>query len=98
MLIKLAWKSTLNRKARVALTLVTIAISVMLLLSVERVSQDAKSSFANTISGTDLIVGARTGDIQLLLSSVFRIGHANNAVHWQSYEYIKAHRGVAWSI
>ncbi|WP_017218408.1 ABC transporter permease [Pseudoalteromonas sp. NJ631] len=98
MLIKLAWKSTLNRKASVALTLVTIAISVMLLLSVERVRQDAKSSFANTISGTDLIVGARTGDIQLLLSSVFRIGHANNAVQWQSYEYIKAQRGVAWSI
>ena len=98
MLLNLAYKSTLNRKASVLLTLATIAISVMLLLSVERVRQDAKSSFANTISGTDLIVGARTGDIQLLLSSVFRIGHANNAVQWQSYEYIKSQRGVAWSI
>ena len=88
----------LNRRASVLLTLLTIAISVMLLLSIERVRVDAKSSFSNTISGTDLIVGARTGDIQLLLSSVFRIGHTNNGVSWQSYQYITKQRGVKWSI
>ena len=97
-LAKLAYKSLLNRRTSVLLTLFTIAISVMLLLSVERIRIDAKSSFSNTISGTDLIVGARTGDIQLLLSSVFRIGHTNNNVSWQSYEYITSQRGVKWSI
>ncbi|KAA1152274.1 ABC transporter permease [Pseudoalteromonas fuliginea] len=97
-LAKLAYKSLLNRRASVFLTLFTIAISVMLLLSIERVRVDAKSSFSNTISGTDLIVGARTGDIQLLLASVFRIGHTNNGVSWQSYEYITNQRGVKWSI
>ena len=97
-LTKLAYKSLLNRRASVLLTLFTIAISVMLLLSIERIRVDAKTSFSNTISGTDLIVGARTGDIQLLLSSVFRIGHANNGVSWQSYQYITAQRGVKWSI
>ena len=97
-LFKLAYKSLLNRRASVLLTLLTIAISVMLLLSIERVRVDAKSSFSNTISGTDLIVGARTCDIQLLLSSVFRIGHTNNGVSWQSYQYITKQRGVKWSI
>ena len=97
-LFKLAYKSLLNRRASVLLTLLTIAISVMLLLSIERVRVDAKSSFSNTISGTDLIVGARTGDIQLLLSSVFRIGHTNIGVSWQSYQYITKQRGVKWSI
>ena len=97
-LTKLALKSLLNRRASVVLTLFTIAVSVMLLLSIERVRVDAKSSFSNTISGTDLIVGARTGDIQLLLSSVFRIGHTNNGVSWQSYKYITSQRGVKWSI
>lgn len=97
-LFKLAYKSLLNRRASVLLTLLTIAISVMLLLSIERVRVDAKSSFSNTISGTDLIVGARTGDIQLLLSSVFRIGHTNNGVSWQSYQYITKQHGVKWSI
>ena len=98
LLIKLATKSLLNRKASALLTLFTIAISVMLLMSIERVRVDAKSSFSNTISGTDLIVGARTGDIQLLLSSVFRIGHANNGVSWKSYQYISGQRGVKWAI
>ncbi|MEZ7279488.1 ABC transporter permease [Pseudoalteromonas sp. 68 DY56-GL68] len=98
LLLKLAAKSLFNRKASALLTLFTIAISVMLLMSIERVRIDAKSSFSNTISGTDLIVGARTGDIQLLLSSVFRIGHANNGVSWQSYQYIAKQRGVSWSI
>ncbi|QPB81897.1 FtsX-like permease family protein [Pseudoalteromonas rubra] len=97
-LISLASKSMLNRKASVLLTLFTIAISVMLLLTIERVRQEAKSSFSNTVSGTDLIVGARSGDIQLLLSSVFRIGHANNSVSWDSYQDIKAQRGVSWTI
>ena len=97
-LAKLAYKSLLNRRASVFLTLFTIAISVMLLLSIERVRVDAKSSFSNTISGTDLIVGARTGDIQLLLASVFRIGHTNNGVSWQSYQYITNQRGVKWHI
>jgi len=59
-LTKLAYKSLLNRRASVLLTLFTIAISVMLLLSIERIRVDAKTSFSNTISGTDLIVGART--------------------------------------
>ncbi|MCQ8881187.1 ABC transporter permease [Pseudoalteromonas shioyasakiensis] len=98
LLVKLAVKSLLNRKASALLTLFTIAISVMLLMSIERVRVDAKSSFSNTISGTDLIVGARTGDIQLLLSSVFRIGHANNGVSWKSYQYITEQRGVKWAI
>ena len=98
LLVKLATKSLLNRKASALLTLFTIAISVMLLMSIERVRVDAKSSFSNTISGTDLIVGARTGDIQLLLSSVFRIGHANNGVSWKSYQYISEQRGVKWAI
>ncbi|AZZ96945.1 ABC transporter permease [Pseudoalteromonas sp. R3] len=97
-LITLATKSMLNRKASVLLTLLTIAISVMLLLTIERVRQEAKSSFSNTVSGTDLIVGARSGDIQLLLSSVFRIGHANNSVSWESYQDIRAQRGVRWTI
>ena len=46
-LFKLAYKSLLNRRASVLLTLLTIAISVMLLLSIERVRIDAKSSFSN---------------------------------------------------
>ena len=97
-LIKLAKKSLLNRKTSVLLTVITIAISVMLLLCIERVRVDAKTSFSNTISGTDLIVGARTGATELLLASVFRIGHSTNMMSWQSYQEIKTQRGIKWTI
>ncbi len=97
-LLSLAVKSLRNRKFTAILTVATIALSVALLLAVERVRNDAKLSFTNTISGTDLIVGARSGSIQLLLYSVFRIGNPTNNISWQSYEQISNNRLVDWSI
>ncbi|PQJ83492.1 MULTISPECIES: ABC transporter permease [Aliivibrio] len=95
---QLAWKSLKNRKTTVILTIVTIAISVMLLMGVERIRTQAKTSFANTISNTDLIVGARSGQVNLLLYSVFRIGNATNNIDWKSYQEISNQRSVKWSI
>ena len=94
----LAWQSLKNRKATALLTVLTVAISVILLLGVERIRTQAKSSFANTISNTDLIVGARSGQVNLLLYSVFRIGNATNNIDWKSYQEISSHRSVKWSI
>jgi putative ABC transport system permease protein len=97
-ILHLAWKSLLNRRLTAVLTLLSIALSVTLLLGVERVRIDARESFANTISGTDLIVGARSGGVQLLLYAVFRIGNATNNMSWQSYQDIATQPSVAWSI
>ena len=94
----LALKSIRNRKFTTVLTVASIALSVTLLLGVERIRKEAKVSFTNTISGTDLIVGARTGPVQLLLYSVFRIGNATNNISWQSYEEIARNPNVKWSI
>ncbi len=94
----LALKSLRNRKFTTLLTVATIALSVTLLLGVERIRKEARASFANTISGTDLIVGGRTGPVQLLLYSVFRIGYATNNISWQSYEEIARNPNVKWSI
>jgi putative ABC transport system permease protein len=80
------------------LTILTVAISVILLLGVERIRTQAKSSFANTISGTDLIVGGRSGQVNLLLYSVFRIGNATNNIDWKSYQEFSQHRAVDWAI
>ncbi len=75
-ILSLALKSLLNRRFTVSLILLSIALSVTLLLGVERLRVESRYSFANTISGTDLVVGARSGAINLLLYSVFRIGDA----------------------
>jgi putative ABC transport system permease protein len=94
----LAIKSLSNRKFTTILTIASIALSVTLLLGVERIRKEAKTSFTNTISGTDLIVGARTGPVQLLLYSVFRIGNATNNISWQSYQDIARNPNVKWTI
>ncbi len=87
-LLNLTLRSLWNRRASLLLTLFSIAISVSLLLGVEYIRKEAKSSFLSTISGTDLVVGARSGPVQLLLYSVFRIGNATNNISWQSYQDI----------
>ncbi len=97
-IVSLSLKSLLNRRVTAALTVFAIAVSVTLLLGVEKVRTEAKASFASTISGTDLIVGARSGAIQLLLYSVFRIGNATNNISWKSYQEIAARTEVAWTI
>ena len=97
-LLRLALASLGNRRFTAWLTVFAIALSVCLLLAVERVRTEARASFANTISGTDLIVGARSGSVNLLLYSVFRIGNATNNIRWESFEQLAQHRQVKWAI
>ncbi|HWV11633.1 ABC transporter permease [Pseudomonas sp.] len=97
-LFRIALASLANRRFTALLTVFAIALSVCLLLAVERVRTEARASFANTISGTDLIVGARSGSVNLLLYSVFRIGNATNNIRWESFEHFAEHRQVKWAI
>ena len=96
--LRIAIKSARFRRTSLLLTVISIAISVTLLLGVDVVRKEAKSSFLNTISQTDLIVGARSGPSNLLLYSVFHIGSATNNVAWDSYETIDGLDGVAWTV
>jgi len=97
-LLRIVLKSARFRRTSLILTIVSIAISVTLLLGVDMVRKEARSSFVNTISQTDLIVGARSGPSNLLLYSVFHIGNATNNVTWESYETIAARDEVAWTV
>lgn len=97
-LFRLALASLANRRFTALLTVFAIALSVCLLLAVERVRTEARASFASTISGTDLIVGARSGSVNLLLYSVFRIGNATNNIRWDSFETLAHNPKVKWAI
>ena len=96
--LRLAWQSVLNRKFTTILTILSIAVSVVLILGVEKVRSGARVSFANTISGTDLIVGSRSGDVQLLLYSIFHIGDATSNITWKTVEDIKRRDEVDWLV
>lgn len=96
--LRLALQSLHNRWLTALLTIVAIAFSVILTLSVEKVRKGAKSSFINTVSSTDMIIGARSSGIQLLLYTVFRIGNATNNMTWRSYKDIRNRAEVDWII
>src|SRR5690242_16074095 len=96
--LSLALRSLWNRRTTSLLTISAIAVSVALLLGVQMIRSAAQEGFLNTLSGVDLIVGARTGPLNLLLYSVFRIGDATSEVSWKSYQLVAHHPDVAWTI
>ncbi len=98
MFLKVAGYSLLYRKFSVLLTVLSVTLSTFVLLGIEHIRTEARESFGNTVSGVDLIVGARTGQLNLLLYSVFHIGHATNNISWASYQALLADQKLAWAI
>ena len=97
-LFPIALASLKNRTGTVLLTLLTIALSVMLFIGIEKIRQGTRASFEATISDTDLIVGARSAPVNLLLASVFRLGDTPANISWQTAEAIAARTDVAWTV
>jgi putative ABC transport system permease protein len=97
-ILTLALRSLRNRALTAGLTVLSIALAVLLLLAVERLRTESRESFGATVSGMDLIVGARSSPVHLLLSSVFRIGNATNNISPRSWQAVAARPEVAWTI
>lgn len=96
--LKLAIKSLRNRAFSTVLTVISICLSVTLLLTVERAKRAAEEGFTQTISRTDLIVGARSGPLQLILYTVFNMGNPTHNISYESYQDIANKPSVAWTI
>jgi putative ABC transport system permease protein len=96
--LQLALRSLRNRRLTTILTVLSIALSVALLVGVETVRRGIRESFAGTIRGTDLIVGARGGSQQLLLSSIFGLGSPAGSIEWGTYQKWARHPAVKWTI
>mgnify|MGYP002787070868 CR=1 FL=1 len=97
-LLDLAARSAWHRRYVLGLTVASIALATFLLLGLERLRADVRESFAQAVSGTDLVVGARTGGVQLMLYAVFRLGGATANIGMASVEAIAAHPQVAWTV
>lgn len=97
-ILTLAVRSAWARRLTLGVTLVSIALSTALLLAVERIRVDARESFSQSVSGVDLVVGARTGGVQLMLYAVFHSGAANNNIEWKSFQTLAAHPAVEWAV
>lgn len=97
-MLRLGLQSLWNRRFVVLLTILSIAVSVMLVLGVERLRSQAKASFANAASGIDLIVAARDNPVQILLSTVFGVGGTSAGLDWESFEMVHSLPQVDWAV
>ncbi|MCP4823313.1 MAG: ABC transporter permease, partial [Shimia sp.] len=96
--MKLVVQSVLNRRFVVSLTVFAIALSVALILSVERLRDSARTSFANSASGVDLIIAPRGNDVQILLATLFGVGSTGTGMSGDVVALLKDMPGVAWTV
>ena len=97
-LTNLAVKSLLSRKVSVILTIVSLTLSISLYLSIDTLRLGAKKSFFGNVKTGDLILGSRSGEIQLLLYSLFQIGTPTNNISWDSYKEISKNSDIEWIV
>ena len=97
-MIKLAVASLRARWLPVLLVLISLTASMVMLLSVDRIQTATKSGFNQSINGVDLLVGPRSGDIELLLYTVFHIGKPTNNITMQTIEALSQRKDIDWVV
>lgn len=96
--LSLALASLWYRRRVLALVTLTLTLSIALLLGVQYLRTEVRQSFTSTISGTDLIVGARSGQLNLLLYTVFHIGDATNNIRWSTFQQLQDDDRIDWLV
>lgn len=97
-LFGVARQSAWNRRSTLIWVVVSLALATALLWTLERLRHDIRTSFAQSVSGVDLIVGARSSPVQLMLFSVFHIGSVPQTLSMDSVRAVAQHRSVSWVV
>ncbi|NDY91751.1 ABC transporter permease [Ideonella livida] len=97
-LLRLAVGSAWHRRFVLGLGVAAVALASLLLVGLEQLRHDLRRSFSQSLSGTDLVVGPRTGSVQLLLYAVFHLGQPAHALGWGSVQALAGHRAVDWVV
>ncbi len=94
----IARRSAWNRRSTLVWVVVSLALATALLWTLERLRHDIRHSFSQSVSGVDLIVGARSSPVQLMLFSVFHMGSVPQSMSMDSVQALSQHRSVAWVV
>ncbi|MCR4667432.1 MAG: FtsX-like permease family protein [Desulfovibrio sp.] len=97
-LLRLAGKSAWNRRGTLILVVFSILLSTTLLLGIEKVRTQVKQNFVQAVSGTDLVVGARGGEVELMLYAVFHLGGTQQTMRYETFKKIAAMPEVEFAI
>jgi len=94
----LAWRSAWARRQALVMVAFSVAVSVMILLGVQQLRQDARHSFTQALSGVDLIVGPRGSASELMLYSAFQVGRPSRNMSHEAYAAVRALPQVRWAL
>lgn len=96
MLPEIVLASLRTRKTSAALIVIAIALSLAMIVGIERLRHQVRANFASTVSGIDLIVSARGGPMNILLYSVFRLSDPTAGIRWDTVKHLADHPSVKW--
>ena len=97
-MFRLAAASAWNRRLSLMLAVAAVALATALMFTTERLREGLRAGFSQALSGTDLIVAARSHPIQILLSTVFHIGAPAQNISRGAIEALTAMPQVAWVV
>ncbi len=93
-LFSIALKSLKQRWLPSFLTGLSVALGVALMVAVMILNGVVGDMFRQTGSGYDLIVGAKGSDLQLILSTIYRIDRPIENLPWRYYQDLQNHPGI----
>jgi putative ABC transport system permease protein len=96
--LSMALASAASRKLVLGISLLAVAVSSAVILSVAQIRADVRHSFASAITGVDLIVGSRDSPTELLMYTVFGLGQASRNMPYSAATSIAALPGVSWVV
>lgn len=97
-MLRLGLNSLWHRRFTFLMTVVAVAVGIALILGMQRIRYEARTSFTDTVSGIDLIAAARGNPVQILMATVFGVGQTSNSMSWETYEAISTLPGIGWSV
>ncbi|MDA0588324.1 MAG: ABC transporter permease [Planctomycetota bacterium] len=91
-LLTIAWKSLRQRALASSLTALSISLGIMLMVAVLIINGLVTEAFRQNGTGFGLVVGGRgSGDMNLVLNAVYRIGMPGEPLPWRYYDELRNH-------
>ncbi len=97
-LFRIVLKSLRQHLLSTAVTAVSLALAVGLLMTVWVVKEQSQTSFKNVTAGFDAVLGARGSKLQLVLNSIFHLEASPGNIRWSDYEFIKKNPAVELAV
>ncbi|TWT55826.1 Macrolide export ATP-binding/permease protein MacB [Thalassoglobus neptunius] len=97
-LITIALKSLKQRWVPSFLTALSVALGVALMVAVLILNNVITEMFQESGSGYDLVVGPKGSDLQLVLSTIYRMDRPIENLPWRFYEELKDYKTVEHAI